>query len=153
MADAAILPILPGMRHVAKTRDEAEALLRAHGIHVTRQRIDIVLVLFARAGHFSADQVLEAINQGAADTSKATVYNNLKVLVEKGLVREVIADPSRVFYDSNTDPHHHVYNVDSGELTDIDAGIVEVKGLPALPEGIVAEGLDVIVRVRARGPA
>lgn len=138
------------MKHFARTPEEAEALLRAHGIHVTRQRIDIVLVLFARAGHFSADQLLEAVNRAAPETSKATIYNNLRVLVEKGLVREVIADPSRIFYDSNTQPHHHVYNVDSGELTDIDATTVEVKGLPALPDGTVAEGVDVIVRVRAR---
>jgi len=60
----------------------------------------------------------------------------------------VIVDPSKVFYDPNTEPHHHIYNVDSGELTDIDAGRIEVSGLPQLPGGMVTDGVDIIVRVR-----
>jgi Fur family transcriptional regulator, iron response regulator len=42
-----------------------------------------------------------------------------------------------------------LYNVDTGELTDIDADRVEVSGLPPLPDGTVADGVDIIVRVRA----
>ncbi len=63
-------------------------------------------------------------------------------------MRELIVDPSKVFYDPNTTPHHHFYDVDSGELTDIPADSVRVEGLPALPPGVVAEGVDVIVRTR-----
>ena len=61
-------------------------------------------------------------------------------------------DPNNVFYDPNTRPHHHFYNVDTGELADIDAAEVEVQGLPELPEGMVTEGVDIIVRVRSRRP-
>ncbi|MNC92710.1 hypothetical protein D3C83_91830 [compost metagenome] len=59
-------------------------------------------------------------------------------------------DPNKVFYDPNIEPHHHFYNIDSGELMDIDAAGVEVNGLPVLPEGMVTEGVDVIVRIRSR---
>ena len=71
----------------------------------------------------------------AADrrVSKATVYNTLRLLTEKGVIREVIADPSRVFYDPNTSVHHHFYDVASGELTDIDAAQIQVTQLPPLP--------------------
>jgi Fur family iron response transcriptional regulator len=62
----------------------------------------------------------------------------------------VIAGPGRVFYDPNTEPHHHFYDVDTGELTDIDARAIEVTGLPPLPAGAVAEGVDVIVRIRSQ---
>jgi Fur family iron response transcriptional regulator len=55
-----------------------------------------------------------------------------------------------VFYDPNTAAHHHFYNLDTGELTDIDASQVEVAGLPQLPEGMVTDGVDIIVRVRSR---
>ncbi|MNC92361.1 hypothetical protein D3C83_87680 [compost metagenome] len=77
------------------------------------------------------------------------MYNTLNLFLEKKLVREVIVDPNKVFYDPNTTPHHHFYNVDTGELTDIDAGPITISGLPRLPEGMTTEGVDIIVRVRS----
>jgi Fur family iron response transcriptional regulator len=61
----------------------------------------------------------------------------------------VIVDPAPVFYDPNIGEHHHFYDVSSGQLTDIDAEGVSVSGLPPLPRGTVAEGIDVIVRIRS----
>ena len=61
----------------------------------------------------------------------------------------MIVDPNKVFYDPNTNPHHHFYHVDTGELTDIDASRITIAGLPQLPEGMVTEGVDIIVRIRA----
>jgi Fur family iron response transcriptional regulator len=125
------------------------ALLRKHGIAPTHQRLEIAQVLFGRCHHLSADQVLAKVNESQAETSKATVYNTLNLFRDLGLIREVIVDPKRVFYDPNTEPHHHLYNVDTGEITDIDAGALSVSGLPELPTGMVTEGVDIIVRVRA----
>lgn len=132
------------------TRDQFVELLRRHGIGPTPQRLEIARELFSRGEHLSADQVLAAVHVRRAGTSKATVYNTLRLFLQKGLIREVIADPSRVFYDPNTEPHHHFYNVETGELTDIDAGGIAVQGLPALPEGMTSAGVDIIVRVRSR---
>jgi Fur family iron response transcriptional regulator len=98
----------------------------------------------------SAEQVLGELKQGDLTVSKATVYNTLGLFAEKGLVREVIVDPSKVFYDSNCSDHHHFYDADSCTLTDIDAREVVVGGLPDVPEGKVVERVDVIVRVRSR---
>jgi len=133
----------------AQTRDSLVGLLRRHGINPTHQRIEIARALFSRHQHLSADQVLSAVNGRHSETSKATVYNTLKLFLEKRLIREVIVDPSKVFYDPNTLPHHHFYNVDTGELADISAGEIEVRGLPALPEGMVTEGVDIVVRIRS----
>lgn len=132
------------------SRDDVVALLRSHDINPTHQRIEIAHALFSRCEHLSADQILAAVNDRRFETSKATVYNTLNLFREKKLVREVIVDPTRIFYDPNTDPHHHVYNVDTGELTDIPAGQIGITGLPQLPSGIIAEGVDIIVRVRSR---
>ena len=130
------------------TRDALVEMLRHHDINPTHQRIEIAHALFARGEHLSADQVLAIVNDRYSETSKATVYNTLNLFLEKKLIREVIVDPSKVFYDPNTEPHHHIYNVDSGELTDIDASRIEVSGLPQLPDGMVTDGVDIIVRVR-----
>jgi Fur family transcriptional regulator, iron response regulator len=132
------------------TRDALVATLRRHGIKPTHQRIEIAYVLFSRGKHLSADQVLAAVNDRHSETSKATVYNTLKLFLEKRLIREVIVDPSKVFYDPNTELHHHFFNLDTGELTDIAAAEVAVHGVPALPEGMVTEGIDIIVRIRSR---
>ena len=131
------------------TREDAAHRLKACGIAPTRQRVEIAYVLFAHCAHLSAEQLLTAVNLREAQTSKATVYNTLNLFVKKHLIREVIVDPERIFYDPNTAPHHHFYNVDSGELSDIAVGEVEVSRLPALPPGLVSDGIEIIVRVRA----
>jgi Fur family transcriptional regulator, iron response regulator len=122
--------------------------LRAHGITPTQQRVEIARVLFERHQHVSADQVLARVNARDAAVSKATVYNTLGLFAEKGLVRQVIVDPTRVFYDSNLSPHHHMFHVDSGTLEDIPAGLMNVDRVPDLPAGLTVEGVEVVVRVR-----
>lgn len=129
-------------------RSDITDRLRACGIAPTHQRVEIANVLFSRCEHLSADQILAAVNVRHSETSKATVYNTLKLFLEKGLVREVIVDPSKVFYDPNTAPHHHFYNTATGELTDIPAESLRFVGMPQTPAGMVAEGIDVIVRIR-----
>jgi Fur family iron response transcriptional regulator len=129
-------------------RDNMAELLRAHDINPTHQRIEIAYALFSRQEHLSADQVMTIVNDRHAETSKATVYNTLNLFLEKGLIREVIVDPSKVFYDPNTGPHHHLYEVDSGRLTDIKAEDVRIEGLPELPQGMETVGIDLIVRVK-----
>ncbi|MDE2197232.1 MAG: transcriptional repressor, partial [Gammaproteobacteria bacterium] len=82
------------------------AHLAAHGVTPTSQRLEIAEVLFRRPQHLSAEQILAAVNRQQPLVSKATVYNTLKLFSEKGLVREVIADPARIFYDSTAGSHH-----------------------------------------------
>lgn len=137
------------MKPKTRTRENLAGLLRDNGITPTHQRIEIAHALFSRCEHLSADRILAIVNDRACETSKATVYNTLNLFLEKKLVREVIVDPSRVFYDPNTAPHHHFYNIDSGELTDIDEAEVSISGLPQLPRGMSVEGVDVIVRIRS----
>ena len=128
---------------------DVAGLLRDHGILPTQQRLMIARVLFARRQHYSADQVMASVNDGRDRVSKATVYNTLGLFARNGLVREVIVDPTRVFYDPNTSEHHHFYNIDSGELIDVDSSELQITDLPELPEGTVAAGVDVIIRIRS----
>lgn len=132
------------------TRDNMADLLRGHDINPTHQRIEIAHALFSRQEHLSADQVMAIVNTRHSETSKATVYNTLKLFLEKRLIRELIVDPSKVFFDPNTIPHHHFYEIDSGKLFDIDAEQVQITGLPPLPDNMVTEGIDLIVRVRRK---
>ena len=130
------------------TKAEAIKKLQGQGINPTQQRIVIAQLLFARPQHLSADQVLMSVQDSGTHVSKATVYNTLSLFAKKGLVNEVIVDPTKVFYDSNTVTHHHFYNVDSGELLDFDSNTMGVEAMPQLPHGTQLDGVDVIIRVR-----
>ena len=124
--------------------------LRDHDVKPTSQRLEIARILFRRPAHMSADDVYIQVNRGKSYVSKATVYNTLGLFVERGLVREVLVDSSKVFYDSNTAPHHHFWDMDNHSLMDIEADKVSIADLPAVPEGTEVEGVDVVVRLRRR---
>jgi Fur family iron response transcriptional regulator len=136
------------MEPMALTREQIADRLRMHGVTPTHQRIEIAHVLFDRMEHLSADQILALVNARHAETSKATVYNTLKLFLEKKLLRELIIDPAKVVYDPNTSAHHHFYDVVTGQLTDVPGDQIQVLGLPPLPPGTVAEGIDIIIRTR-----
>lgn len=124
--------------------------LEARGIYPTPQRVKIAEVMLAKQQHLSADKVLQAVNVHESAVSKATVYNTLGLFAKKGLVREVIVDPCKVFYDSNTSEHHHFYNIDSGELSDIGTGDLHIDRLPDMPTATEMDGVDVIIRLREK---
>ncbi|MDH5409223.1 MAG: transcriptional repressor [Gammaproteobacteria bacterium] len=140
------------MENILKTQAVAKPevinMLKQKGISPTQQRVEIAQILFSKPQHLSADQVMGIVNNGEQRVSKATVYNTLGLFANKGLVREVIVDPTKIFYDSNIQSHHHFYNVDSGELTDIHAHTVQLNSYPELPEGTEADGVDIVVRLR-----
>ena len=122
-------------------------LLTKHGITPTQQRVEIGLVLLTKAQHLSADQLLERVNADTPVASKATIYNTLGLFVEQGLVREVIVDSKKVFYDSNTEPHHHFYDVDTGTLHDIGIDQVVIQDLPTPPDQAIIKDVNIVFRV------
>ena len=122
--------------------------LSEHGVSPTPQRMEIAEVLLERPQHLSADQILDALRERGSRVSKATVYNTLHLFGERGLVREVIVDPTRVFFDSTTGPHHHFYNVDTGELSDVPDDQISLATLPATPPGTEQAGVEVLIKVR-----
>lgn len=122
--------------------------LKLSGVTPTSQRVEIAQILFARPQHLSAEQILKMVNESTSTASKATVYNTLGLFAQKGLVKEVIVDPTKVFYDSNTSKHFHFFNTDTGQLTDIPVDEIHIDKLPDLPEGTESSGLEVIVRIK-----
>jgi Fur family transcriptional regulator, iron response regulator len=129
-------------------KDAIPLLLQGHGVSPTAQRVEIAGILLSARRHLSADQVLSRLDEQGAAVSKATVYNTLGLFAERGLIRQVIVDPTRVFYDSNVEAHHHFYNVDDGTLIDVDAAELPIEQLPRAPAGTVAEAVDIVIRIR-----
>jgi Fur family iron response transcriptional regulator len=129
-------------------KQEIEQRLRDGGVKPTRQRMEVGMLLLTSPRHMSADQILGQLHSDGSRISKATVYNTLNLFARHGLAREVSVDSSRQFFDSTIHPHHHFYNVDTGELTDIEQNELAFSHLPELPPGTEAHDIEVIVRIR-----
>ncbi len=127
---------------------KVERKLRQHGIKATPQRMEIGMVLLSKPCHLSADQILKSLRDSGNQISKATVYNTLNLFSRCGVIREVAIDPAHLMYDSTVHPHHHLFNRDTGELIDIDSSNLQISGLPELPDGMIQESVDLIIRVR-----
>ena len=133
------------------SRSEIVALFEQRGILPTPQRLEVAEILLKKPQHMSADQIIDCLRDGGSGVSKATVYNTLNLFAARGVVREVMVDPVRKFYDSTTHAHHHFYNVDTGELRDIPDEQVRFSELPELPEGTESDSIEVLIRVRGTG--
>tara|TARA_B110000196_G_C20870703_1_gene531890 strand:- start:153 stop:587 length:435 start_codon:yes stop_codon:yes gene_type:complete len=138
-------PITPPVR-----REDVPAVLALLGITVTTQRIEIGAILLESMQHLSAEQVQARLEADGASASKATVYNTLGLFARKGLVRELIIDGARVFYDSNPSDHFHFYNVDDGTLFDFPSTPVSLSNLPKPPKGTKLDKVDVVVRITTK---
>jgi Fur family iron response transcriptional regulator len=135
---------------VSRHTDAIAKKLRDRGVSPTAQRVRIAELVLMEPNHFTADQVFEKISLSGGGVSRATVYNTLSLFLGKSLLSEVVVDPGKRFYDSTTEPHHHIYDIESGELIDIENARVSVSGLPPLPEGKEVAGINAVVRIRTR---
>ena len=124
------------------------ARLLSHGIQPTQQRLRIAEALLATAQHLTAEQLLALLRQRGARVSKATLYNNLKLFAERGLIRELLLDGSRSWFDSNVEPHYHFQDVETGLLTDVGVADVSFLRLPSPPPGMEVAGIDLVIRLR-----
>lgn len=131
-------------------RSQIVKLLQQHDVTPTRQRIEIAGYLFQRPQHLSAENILEGVNAEGNRVSRATVYNTMGLFTNKGLVREILIDRERIFYDTNRFEHYHVYDVDSGELHDVMQSEIEIAAIPDLPEGAHIVDTNVILRVSSK---
>ena len=135
------------MEEVIKLKLKVQERLKLYGLRPTRARTRIGMILLNKPKHLSAEQVHEKLKQKGYTISKATVYNTLNAFSECGIVREVTIDPSRTYYDSTTTPHHHFYNVDTGQLMDIASDDMSVENIPRLPDNTQIQDLEIVVKI------
>ncbi len=132
------------------TRPFANALelLRAARLRPTRQRLALARLLFEKGDrHVAAEELHGEALAAQIPVSLATVYNTLHQFVGAGLLREVVINPGRSYFDTNVSDHHHFFYEDSGLLRDIPGDSIAVSNVPPPPEGGSIRRVDVIVRV------
>nr|WP_235062929.1 Fur family transcriptional regulator [Paramagnetospirillum caucaseum] len=122
--------------------------LRAVGLRPTRQRLALARLLFDGGDrHISAEQLHTEALSSSIRVSLATVYNTLHQFTDAGLLREIVVDAGRSYFDTNTSDHHHFFYEKSGKLCDIPGDLIAVSKVPDAPEGFNISRVEVIVRV------
>jgi len=134
----------------ALSRMQIATEIESRGLKPTAQRVQIAEVLMGAPTHMTAEQILATVRAAGGRISKATVYNTLKVLADAGFIRQIHFDPERSVYDSTRAPHHHFHNVETGEVRDIDPQDIAFSRFPELPDGMEAEAIEVVIRLRKK---
>lgn len=118
------------------------------GLRPTRQRLALAKLLFdGHDRHVTAEQLHGEAVASNMQVSLATVYNTLNQFTEAGLLREVVVEAGRSYFDTNVDDHHHFFFEGSGRLLDIPGDVLAVQGVPAAPPGTRVARVDVIIRL------
>ena len=122
--------------------------LKAVGLRPTRQRLALAKLLFGPGNrHVSAERLHGEAVEAQVRVSLATVYNTLHQFTAVGLLREVVVEPGRSYFDTNVEDHHHFYFQDTGRIEDIPGDDLRVLDLPEAPAGTRVARVDIIVRV------
>jgi Fur family iron response transcriptional regulator len=137
--------------HKPSSRDGAAgttARLRGAGLRPTRQRVELARLLFTGDRHVTAEGLHAEVSAAGMKVSLATVYNTLNQFTAAGLLRQVVVDAARSYFDTNTGDHQHFFVESESRLIDIPGENIAVSGVPAPPPGMAVDRVDVVVRVR-----
>jgi Fur family iron response transcriptional regulator len=127
--------------------------LSASGLRPTRQRLALAALLFNGSDrHVTAERLFDEAIAARLSVSLATVYNTLHQFTTAGLLREIAVDGAKVYFDTNVSEHHHFLNEETGELLDIEDGLMQVGKLPPSPKGLRVARVDIVIRLRPDQP-
>ncbi len=122
--------------------------LKSAGLRPTRQRLALGRILFDRGDrHVTAEQLHCEAMAAEVRISLATVYNALHQFTQAGLLREVVVEPGRSYFDTNIEDHHHFFHEADGKLEDIPGESVILTDLPPPPAGKHISRVDVVIRI------
>jgi Fur family iron response transcriptional regulator len=137
------------LRETKNLMNLTTARLRQAGLRPTRQRVELAGLLFKDCDrHVTAESLHDDITKAGVKVSLATVYNTLHQFTEAGLLRQVIVDAARSYFDTNTGDHQHFFVESEGLLIDIPGETIAVAGVPTPPPGLSVDRVDVVVRVK-----
>jgi len=134
------------MNHIKFHTDK----LRASGLRPTKQRLAICKILFDRKEtfHFTIYQLQKIAEKNIKKKiSLATLYNTVHAFEKKGYLKEISLKGNKTFFDTNTKNHHHFYDEETLQLTDIKNESISIKNLPNIPNGKKIRDIEVTIKI------
>jgi Fur family iron response transcriptional regulator len=106
-------------------------------------------LLFAKGDrHVTAEILFDEARAVKAPVSMATIYNTLHQFTRAGLLREIVVEGARAYFDTNTTPHGHFLVEETGALVDIPGSELKLVQPPKAPDGYEIDRVEMIIRVK-----
>ena len=124
--------------------------LKSSGLRVTKQRLAVCKMLFARSEtfHFSIENLKKIFEKNTKNRiSLATLYNTVNAFRKNGYLKEISLKGNKTFFDTNTKNHHHFYDEDTGKIHDIKNEDILVSKVSRIPNGKKIREIEVTVRI------
>ena len=125
--------------------------LRSSNLRPTKQRLKICQFLFDREKtfHFTVESLNKKINKNKnTKLSLATIYNTVEAFTNAGYLKEILTSKNKSYYDTNIKSHHHFYDEENKELTDIKYNQIKLSKVPTPPKGKKIKNLEVVIRIQ-----
>ena len=133
-----------------KKKDLASKL-RSSGLRPTKQRVLLADFLFNRdkTFHFTVENLDKSINKKNSEykIALATIYNTVHAFKKAGHLKEILIKEGKNYFDTNTSAHHHFYDEENNELTDIEENKIELKKFPNPPKGKSIKDVNVVINI------
>lgn len=102
-----------------KTKQDVSNFLKEKKISPTSQRVEMLFKLIQKDQHLSPEVVYKMVNDEFPKVSRATVYNNLNLFIENGIVRKLSLGSLSTVFDTKSEQHFHLHEENSEELIDV----------------------------------
>ena len=125
--------------------------LRSSGLRPTKQRLRLAEYLFNRSKtfHFTVDKLNKILNKKDSEKiSLATIYNTVDAFKKAGHLKEILTNNNTSYFDTNVRSHHHFYDDETNELTDINYNDIVVMKMPQAPKGKKIKDVEVIISLQ-----
>lgn len=115
--------------------------LKTNGVRMTPQRHAILSFLMDTQSHPTADDIYKALSPMYPSMSVATIYNNLRLFVEAGLIRELTYGDDSSRFDADLSDHYHAICKSCGTIVDfVHPPLLEVERAASASTGFTVEG-------------
>lgn len=121
--------------------DQAIDKLKESGVRMTPQRHAILSFLLTTKNHPTADEIYRSLERSFPSMSVATIYNNLRVFIDSGLIRELTYGDDASRFDADMSDHYHIICECCGKIVDFDhPPLVSVEEIAAEESGFIIHG-------------